>query len=110
MQTYALGALVTEQLEQARRSAHGRSAQTVHRGREHLLWQTLLALVAGQALDEHENPGEATLHVLDGHVRLAAGDETIEGRSGDLLAIPHSRHSLTALADSAVLLTVAKRR
>jgi quercetin dioxygenase-like cupin family protein len=37
-----------------------------------------------------------------------AGDDTWEGRDGDLLIIPDASHSLTALQDSAVLLTVAK--
>jgi hypothetical protein len=31
------------------------------------------------------------------------------GRSGDLLAVPDDRHSLHALEDSAVLLTVVKK-
>ena len=31
-----------------------------------------------------------------------------EGRSGDLLVVPQERHSLEALDDTAVLLTVVK--
>jgi quercetin dioxygenase-like cupin family protein len=61
-------------------------------------------------LDEHENPGEATLHVLRGRVRLASGDVAWEGTPGDLLIVPDARHSLNAIEDSAVLLTVAKSR
>jgi len=41
-------------------------------------------------------------------VLLAAGDQSWEGRDGDLLIVPDSPHSLQALQDSAVLLTVAK--
>jgi quercetin dioxygenase-like cupin family protein len=33
-------------------------------GREHVLRQTLIALAAGHQLDEHDSPGEATVHVL----------------------------------------------
>ena len=41
-------------------------------------------------------------------VTLAAGGDSWEGREGDLLLIPDAPHSLTAHADSAVLLTVVK--
>jgi quercetin dioxygenase-like cupin family protein len=80
----------------------------VYGGQERTLRQTVLALVAGQRLDEHENPGEATLHVLHGRVRLAAGDIAEEGQTGDLLVIPDARHILETLEETAVLLTVAR--
>jgi len=48
------------------------------------------------------------VHVLHGRVRLAAGDVSWDGSPGDLLIVPDSVHSLEALEDSAVLLTVAK--
>jgi quercetin dioxygenase-like cupin family protein len=41
-------------------------------------------------------------------VRLSAADLSWEANRGDLLIVPDSRHSLQALEDSAVLLTVAK--
>lgn len=108
MEKSSLTALAREQLKLARRAPSGRSAHTVYGGHEHVLRQTLIALAAGQSLDEHENPGEATVHVLQGRVRLAAGTVGWEGSPGDLINVPPARHTLEALEDSAVLLTVAK--
>lgn len=109
MQKMSLTALSRGQLERARTATSGRSAHTVHGGHEHTLRQTMIALVAGRSLDEHENPGEATIHVLVGRVVLRAGEDSWEGSPGDLLTVPAARHSLTAVEDSTVLLTVATR-
>ncbi len=108
MQKTTLLALARHQLEIARDAPSGRSAHTVYGGHEHVLRQTLVALRAGSVLQEHESPGEATLHVLQGRVTLAAGEATWNGLAGDLIIIPDSRHSLEAVEDSVVLLTVAK--
>jgi quercetin dioxygenase-like cupin family protein len=105
---FSLTAMAREQLEAAGRATSGRSAHTVYGGHEHVLRQTVVALVAGQRLDEHENPGEATLQVLSGRVRLIAGADSWEGSTGDLILIPDARHALEAIEGSTVLLTVAK--
>jgi quercetin dioxygenase-like cupin family protein len=47
--------------------------------------------------------------VLRGRVRLSASDTSWEAGRGDLLILPENRHSLEALENSALLLTVAKR-
>lgn len=104
----SLTALSREQLKLAAASTTGRSAATVYGGHEHVLRQTMIALVRGQKLSEHENPGEATVHVLHGRVRLGAGDDRWDGSPGDLIVVPDRRHDLEALEDSVVLLTVAK--
>ena len=108
MQNESLTALARHHLETASRASSGRSAHTIYGGHEHVLSQTLIALRARSRLAEHENPGEATVQVLHGRVTLVAGDTEWNGSPGDLMTIPDSRHSLEAVADSVVLLTVAK--
>jgi quercetin dioxygenase-like cupin family protein len=104
----SLDALGREQLEAAERASSGRSAATVFGGHENVLRQTLIALRGGRELGEHESPGEATVLVLRGRVRLRAGDVSWDGRSGDLLVVPPVPHALEAVEDAVVLLTVAK--
>ncbi|MFV2020938.1 cupin domain-containing protein [Micromonospora sp. LOL_023] len=108
MSPSALSQLTEEQLVLAHAADSGRSARTVHGGSTTSLRQTLIALVAGQGLAEHASPGEATLQVLRGRIRLVAGDQSWPGQAGDLLVVPASRHALYADEDSAVLLTVAR--
>ncbi len=110
MNKVSLDAVAREQLERATAASSSRSAETVFGGHENSLRQTVIALSAGAELSEHENPGEATVLVLSGRVELVARDASWSGRSGDLIVVPDHRHSLRAIEDSAVLLTVAKGR
>jgi quercetin dioxygenase-like cupin family protein len=41
-------------------------------------------------------------------LRLSTATASVEGSEGDLLVVPPARHSLEALTDAAVLLTVAR--
>ena len=108
MEKFSLEARARVLMKSAATAPAGRAAETVYGGHEHVLRQTLIALTAGSALSEHENPGEATLQVLGGRVRLVADATEWEGRDGDLLIVPQARHTLHAVQDSTVLLTVAK--
>jgi quercetin dioxygenase-like cupin family protein len=106
VQKLSLDATAREQLKRAVAATSGRAASTVVGGHEHQLRQTVIAMAAGAILAEHENLGEATVQVLSGRVRLAAGEDSWDARTGDLLIIPSTRHQLTALEAAAVLLTV----
>ncbi|HOW00615.1 MAG TPA: cupin domain-containing protein [Rhodoglobus sp.] len=109
MQKTSLIALARHELSQAQDASSGRSSKTVFGGHEHQLRQTLIALTAGESLSEHENPGEATLQVLEGRVLLNSGDVSWNGSPGDLLTIPEGLHSLDAIEDSVILLTAVKK-
>ena len=106
MEENTLTTIAQSMLNKARESSSGRSAHNLYGGREHKLQQTLIALIQGQDLKEHENPGEATIQVIIGQVQLIAGEESIMLHSADHAVIPQQRHSLHAHEDSVVLLTL----
>lgn len=108
MESVSLTSLAFDKLAEARQAHSGRAACTIHGGHTHELRQTVLALLAGHDLSEHDSPGEATLLVLQGHVRLTTNGDGWDGEAGDYLAIPPQRHALHAVEDSVVLLTVLK--
>lgn len=105
MKKISLDAIAREQLAKATAASSRRAASTVFGGHEHTMRQTVVALVAGAELSEHQNPGEATVLVLSGRVELAAGGEVWSGRTGDLILVPPALHTLRAVSDAAVLLT-----
>lgn len=106
MDSVSLNDLADEQLASARSATSGRAALTLHGGHDHMLRQTLIALAAGKELAEHNSPGQATLQVLRGRVRVSAAADEWRGAAGDLLVLPRERHGLHADEDSVVLLTV----
>jgi quercetin dioxygenase-like cupin family protein len=108
MQKISLDALARQQMRLAASAAGQHTADTVYGGHEKVLRQTVIGMIAGARLAEHENPGEATVLILRGRVRLLAAGLSWDAARGDLLIIPDRRHSLEALEDSALLLTVAK--
>jgi quercetin dioxygenase-like cupin family protein len=109
MHSTDLADLIDDLMAKARVASSGRAARTIRGGHENALRETVIALLAGHELSEHDSPHEATLQVLQGRVRLITGDDAWEGASGDHLTVPPQRHSLAALVDSVVLLTVSNR-
>lgn len=105
----SLDATGRTQLDNARRSDAHRAATTVVGGHEHVMRQTVIGLLAGAEMAEHENPGEATLIVISGRVQVLAGDDMWEARIGDLIEMPPARHALRAIEDSVVLLTAVPK-
>lgn len=108
MQKTSLTALVRHELDHARAANSGRSSKTVFGGHEKALRQTVIAMKEGAVLDEHSSPGEATIQVLQGRVVMDSGGNSWTGWVGALLIVPDNKLTLTALEDSAVLLTVVK--
>ncbi len=102
--------LIEDHLAAAHEAKSGRSSHTLFGGHEHSLRQTVIALIAGERLAEHANPGQATLQVLHGAVQLTAPAQEAELKTGDYVAIPDARHAVAAVEDSVVLLTVVSPR
>lgn len=68
----------------------------------------LTVLKANVHIPEHQTTGRISVHVLSGHVRLAASGRTFDLRPGSLLALDQGTpHALEALQESAFLLTIA---
>jgi quercetin dioxygenase-like cupin family protein len=105
----SIKALARQQLHAAIEADGGRAADTVYGGHEKSLRQTVIGMLKGTVLGEHDNQDDATVYVLRGRVQLRVGDTTWNARAGSLLIVPHARHSFEALEDSAVLMSVAKR-
>ncbi|WP_166353812.1 cupin domain-containing protein [Phytoactinopolyspora limicola] len=104
MAAMTLESVGADQLDVARRSSNGRASKTLHSGTR--LRQTLMALVAGTRLDEHQSPGDATVLCLSGQVTLHASDRSVVVPAGSLVDVPPQRHDLVADEDSLVILTV----
>lgn len=102
--------LLATLMETAQEASSGRAARMIAGGRATMMTQTVLALTAGTRLDDHENPGEATIYVIDGTVEVgtAGDDRTLIGSAGDLIIVPDFRHHLVATMDSFILLTAVK--
>jgi len=68
----------------------------------------LIALQRDARLSEHQTEGRVSVHVISGHVQVRASGRTFNLRTGGLLTLdPAIRHDVTAIDESAILLTIA---
>jgi quercetin dioxygenase-like cupin family protein len=107
MDVVSINELAAELLAKAVSSESGRSSATVYSRPGARLRQTLIALAADRVMGEHKSPGDASVQCLQGRVLVHAGDEDVELRPGDLLAVPPQRHEVEALEPSVLMLTVS---
>lgn len=69
---------------------------------------TLTAMRTGNVIGTHQADSPMTLQVLAGHIRYRANDGEHELRAGELLFFgPGDAHDITALEESALLITIA---
>src|SRR5512141_1330296 len=80
VQKLSLDSLARQELKRAANTESGRSAETIVGGHEKVLRLTVIAMMKGVVHNEHESPGEATVQVLHGRVRLTADASSWEGR------------------------------
>jgi quercetin dioxygenase-like cupin family protein len=67
----------------------------------------LVALPKGGHMAQHQAARPITIRVLEGRVRLALKDQTLEMSPGDLTALaPNLTHEVSGVEDSAFLLTI----
>lgn len=83
-----------------------RNAITLYKGGG--LSVVLLAMRAGDRLEEHAAPGPISLVIREGRIRFTAEGETVEAGPETMLACDAKvHHSVEALSDAVCLLNVA---
>jgi hypothetical protein len=99
--------LTRRELQLARNSSSGRSARVVSGEGAPLLTHTLVALRAGECLEDEAgiDEGTWTAQILQGRARLVGGTTVCFGWPGDLIVGLASPHGLRADTDAAFLVT-----
>ena len=83
-----------------------RDPLVVHSGNE--ARAVLIVLKPGQRLGDHQVKENAWVTVLEGHVRIGAGSESVEATPGMLFRFdPDERHSLASDDGARILLLLA---
>ena len=104
---HELSTLIRELRADAARAGVDHLAQTLLR--EPDLRAVLVVMATGAKLAEHHAKDTATLHVLEGRVRLGLARGDLELGHGYLVPLARGlEHDVTALEDSAFLLTLAR--
>lgn len=84
-----------------------RAGSTVYRGDG--VRQTMVVILAGEHMAEHWSPQEGFIHVMEGKVLLHGRDRNWEIAAGQMLPLPPEKHSVTAVEDSTLTLTVLRQ-
>jgi quercetin dioxygenase-like cupin family protein len=85
---------------------HGRRAETL--AREGGVSIVMMAMEAGDAIEEHSAPGPVSVHLLRGQVQVTANGDTAQIGPGQVVFMqPNVRHSVEADTQAVVLLTVS---
>ncbi len=67
----------------------------------------LIALRAGKSISEHDASVTASVHALNGYLRLQLPDQKVELKAGQLLALGAGlKHDVSAVEDSLFVLTL----
>ncbi len=91
--------------EQATLSPEGRASKTLLK--EGPLRLTLVAMRKGSSMDQHVSPGPCTIQALRGRFHFKASSGECDLGPGDIVALDKQTvHSLEAIEDSVLLLTV----
>ncbi len=104
--SFALSAEDAALRERATAAKSGRTAKTLIK--EGRLRVTLIAMRRGAVLGAHQVGGVVSIHVVRGRARVSAAGANTELASGGLLVLQEEvTHTAEALADCALLVTVA---
>ena len=106
LHTFQLGPIAERMRREQEYSRNGRGGITLVKNPG--LRVVLEVLRRGAALAEHTAPGPITVQVLEGEIRLQAGEEVVYLKQGELLTLPSRQpHSVEAVHDAVFLLTIA---
>ncbi|HEY8744640.1 MAG TPA: cupin domain-containing protein [Chloroflexota bacterium] len=104
--SFDLGDEVRQLLEEESWRQTGRTAKTLVKEAD--LRVVLVVLRHGLAMDPHQTSGPITIQAVSGKLRVNLPDQHVNLAPGQFVALAATlRHSVTAVEDSAFLLTVA---
>lgn len=106
LQTFDLEAELSRLREEREWTEGRRNAITLRKGGG--LSVVLLAMKAGDRLEEHSAPGPISLTVREGRIRFSTRDEAVEAGTEALISCDAGvRHTVEALEDAVCVLTTA---
>jgi len=103
---FDLGAEVGRLMEEGAWQRGQRNSITLRKGEG--MNVVLVAMKAGDRIEEHAAPGPSSLTVREGRIRFMVAEEVADAGSDTLLTCDADvRHKVEALSDAVCLLTIA---